>query len=74
MTSFVFPKKVVKSDNFAGTASLIDYIGNLPGTPIKNKKKHFLFVTPTIDHGLLKNKSFNFNIHVISQTKAGSVD
>ena len=47
-------------------ASLIDRIGELPGTPPKNKKKHFLFVTPTIEHGLLRNKSFNFNVHMIS--------
>ena len=63
--------KVVKSDNFAAMASLIDYVGQLPGTPPKNKKKHFLFVTPTVDHGLLRNKSYNFNVHVISPTEAG---
>ena len=65
--------QVVKSDNFAATASLIDYVGELPGTPIKNMKKHFLFVSPTIDHGLLKNKSYNFNVHVISPTDAGLI-
>ena len=53
-------------------ASLIDRIGELPGTPPKNKKKHFLFVTPTIEHGLLRNKSFNFNVHMISPTEEGA--
>ena len=64
---------MVKSDNFAVTASLIDYVGELAGTPIKNMKKHLLFISPTIDHGLLKNKSYNFNVHVISPTDEGLV-
>ena len=54
-------------------AGLIDYVGQLPGNPPKNKKKHFLFIAPTIDHGLLRNKSYNFNVHVISPSEGGSL-
>ena len=64
---------VVKSYDFPAMASLIDYIGELPGTPIKNKKKHLLFVTPTMDHDLLRNKSYNFNVHIVSPAEAGSL-
>ena len=70
--SWLNQTQVVKSDNFRAMASLIDRIGELPGTPPKNKKKHFLFVTPTIEHGLLRNKSFNFNVHMISPSGEGA--
>ena len=70
--SWLNQTQVVKSDNFRAMASLIDRIGELPGTPPKNKKKHFLFVTPTIEHGLLRNKSFNFNVHMISPSDEGA--
>ena len=52
-------------------ASLIDYVGQLPGTPPRNKKKHLLFITPTIEHDLLRNKSYNFNTHIISPPESG---
>ena len=65
--------QVVKSDNAAATAGLIEQIGNLPGTRMKNMKKHFLFVNPTIDHNFFSNMSYNFNVHVISPTEAGSL-
>ena len=65
--------QVVKSDNAAATAGLIERIGNLPGTRMKNMKKHFLFVNPTIDRNFFSNMSYNFNVHVISPTEAGSL-
>ena len=73
VTSSLNHSQVVKSDNFAAMASLIDYIGQLPGTPPKNKKKYLLFVTPTIDHGLLRKKSYNFNVHIVSPAESGSI-
>ena len=63
---------MVKSDNFVAMASMIDSLGQVPTSPPKNVKKHILYITPTIEHGLLRNKSYNFNVHIISPNDEGS--
>ena len=63
---------MVKADNFVTMAGIIDSLGQVPGSPPKNVKKHVLFITPTIEHGLLRNKSYNFNVHIVSPSDEGS--
>ena len=62
---------IVKADLFAEALQFVDKISALAGNQIKNRRKHLILITPTIDESLLKNKTVNFNVHIITQSESG---
>ena len=61
----------VKADSFTEAMQFVGHISSLNGNAVKNRKKHLILMTPTIDHSLLQNKTVHFKVHIVSQGKTG---
>ena len=61
----------VKTESFQEAMDFLDYINGLSGNTIINRRKHLIIMTPTIDYGLMQNKTTTFGAHMISQDKTG---
>ena len=62
---------IIKVGSFEEAIRLVDYISNIPGNPMKSKKKHLVVMSPTFSHRLLQNKTSTFNVHFISPAEEG---
>ena len=61
----------VKTESFHEAMDFLDYVNGLPGNTIINRRKHLIITIPTIDYGLIQNKTTTFGSHIISQDKKG---
>ena len=62
---------LARVDNFSVAAGFIDYINGLPGNPVKNRKKHMVVISSTIEENLLKNITANFDVNIIGRGGKG---
>ena len=60
---------LIKADNFTQGMQFVDHINGLSGNSVKNRKKHMILITPTIDQTLLQNKTIHFNVNLIIEGK-----
>ena len=61
MMSCIFA--LARVNNFVEAAGFIDYINGLPGNPVKNRKKHMVVISTTVDESLLKNITASFDVN-----------
>ena len=61
----------VKTESFHEAMGFLDFINGLSGNTIINRRKHLIITTPTINYGLMQNKTTAFGTHIISQDKKG---
>ena len=50
----------------------VNYVNDIPGNPVKNRKKHVVISTPIIDKTLMKNKTIHFDVNIITLRRIGT--
>ena len=62
---------VAEEDNFSDAIKFVDFVNSLPGNSIKNREKHVILLTKTVNTNLMQNKTVYFNVHIISPDEPG---
>ena len=62
----------IKSQNFSQAMDFVNYVNDIPGNPVKNRKKHVVISTPIIDKTLMKNKTIHFDVNIITLRRIGT--
>ena len=61
----------IRAKNFSQAFDLVNYINDIPGNPVKNRRKHVVISTPRIDKTLMTNKTIHFDVNFISPSRIG---
>ena len=62
---------LIKTEKFEEAMNFFDQINSITGNPFKSRRKYLVLNTPYINEALMKNKSGNINLHIISEGETG---